>query len=387
MPRDLHHDQRRTGPSFATVLSALALLALSCTTEPRMSWSLSFANSGTATRTDHVEVQILKGGCDGGTSVYRAEVGRGGSAPVPPNLSRGKYALWGRAVTADCLAVAKGCLEVTLPAQAGTSFQVVLNDVPEEAVCEGSCIETCGGGDGDGDADGKPDASSGDGDGDAPGDGDSPGDGHGDGDGDVSPPDAGGDGDGDPDAGMPDACSDGRLRPGGHCYRFVTEQKLSFADAEADCVDWGGHLVSLNDEAEELWVYQQSLDVSGFASTIRYWIGFTDAATETLWAWTDDTSKDHFAIVTYRLDDPVSLRFKVRDFNDIYTHWGPNLPADGNSEPNNGANSSENPASKQPGEDCAVSRSDRINSPGGITPRAAWDDTSCTETDFYVCER
>ena len=369
-------------PLLATGLCAWALLlTLSCTSarEPQLAWSVSFANSGTATRTDYVEVQILRGSCESGMSVYRAEVGRTGSAPVPPNLPAGDYALWGRAVSEDCQAVARGCVEVTLPAN-NVSFDVVLNDVIPEPVCDGSCIERCGG---DGDAD--DDASAGDGDGDASGDGDGDtGDGDGDtGDGDA--PDGGGDGDGDGDAGPQDSCLDGRLRPGGHCYRFVTEQTLSFADAEADCVSWGGHLVSLNDSDEELWVYEQSLEVPGFATPIRFWIGFTDSETETLWTWTDGSTNGEYAIVTYDLDEASSVRFKVLEFNDVYTHWGPNVPHVGNSEPNNGNGSA--PASQNPGEDCAESNSDRISMPGGAAPRPSWDDRKCTDLKFYVCER
>ena len=373
-------------PLLATAYCLVLGLALASCTSARdatLSWSFSFANSGTAQRAEYVEVQILSGSCSDGRSVYRAEVSRAGSAPVPPNLPAGQYALWGRAVDDDCQSIARGCLEVTLPATDGSRYEVVLADTTMSQVCEGSCIESCGGdGDGDGDSDG--DAGSA-GDGDVSGDGDTPGDGDVSGDGDGTLPDAGGDGDGDVDAGPGDPCLDGRSRPGGHCYRFVTEQALSFADAETDCVSWGGHLVSFNDADEELWVYEQSLEVSGFANPIRYWIGFTDSDTETLWAWTDGSTQGEFAIVTYDLDDASSVRFKVRAFNDIYTHWGPNLGPVGNSEPNNGNPS--NPAGQNPGEDCAESNSDRISMPGGVDPRPSWDDRNCNDLKFYVCER
>jgi hypothetical protein len=58
----------------------------------------------------------------------------------------------------------------------------------------------------------------------------------------------------------------------------------SWANAEGNAVSLGGHLVTINDVAEEGWLR------STFGQTTRFWIGFTDTATEGTWVWSSGES-------------------------------------------------------------------------------------------------
>jgi hypothetical protein len=373
------------------IVAAFAVACVSCTTKlgPSLSWTFSFASPATAGRASHVDVSIVRGtSCSGGQVVYQAELGRSGSVAAPPQLAPGKYALVGRAVSDDCKVIASGCMPITLPAKSGMQYQVMLDDAPESAECEGSCAAACadagdinnGHANGDGDSTGDGDAlDAGKG-----GDGDAP-------DGSSPTPDGGGttpDGGDTSDAGDP-SCVNSKSefrRPQGHCYRFVSAT-LAWQGAEADCVAWGGHLVAFNDSDEELWVYQATMG-AGFGDSFSYWIGFSDAQTETLWYWTDGSTNDSTgtgpSIVSFKSDDAAEIRFKV-PLDDVYTHWGPNLPKVGNAEPNNG--SSSDPFGQNPGEDCAQVSGTRHDNPGGGTPRPSWDDQACSKLKSYTCER
>lgn len=103
----------------------------------------------------------------------------------------------------------------------------------------------------------------------------------------------------------------------------------SWTAAQADCASAGGHLVVINDAAEDMYI--DSL----LASEI--WIGYSDQAVEGTFVW-------------------------VAGLTSSYTNWRP----DGN--PNDGGGS-------EP-QDCA-----EIDETGGF-----WNDDNCPELDPYVCE-
>jgi hypothetical protein len=65
--------------------------------------------------------------------------------------------------------------------------------------------------------------------------------------------------------------------PGGHLYLLTGP--MTWSSAEATAVEWGGHLVTLNDRAEETWIRQ------AFGVDEHLWIGFNDLATEGVWQW------------------------------------------------------------------------------------------------------
>ena len=65
-----------------------------------------------------------------------------------------------------------------------------------------------------------------------------------------------------------------------HWYELVeSDTSGAWINAENNAVGLGGHLVTINDAAEEAWLR------SRFGSTTRYWIGFTDSAEEGTWVW------------------------------------------------------------------------------------------------------
>jgi len=66
----------------------------------------------------------------------------------------------------------------------------------------------------------------------------------------------------------------------GHYYRLT--EPLSWPNAEAQAVAWGGHLVTINDAAEELWL------ISTFGASECFYIGLNDIAIEGVWEWVSD---------------------------------------------------------------------------------------------------
>ncbi len=69
-----------------------------------------------------------------------------------------------------------------------------------------------------------------------------------------------------------------KQNPGnGHNYRLTPS--LSWQKAEALAVEWGGHLVTINDRGEELWLRDN------FGSNEHLWTGFNDITTEGQWKW------------------------------------------------------------------------------------------------------
>lgn len=356
---------------WPTWLALLSLSACEASSAPSLAFRLRFANPETAARASTVEVSILKGSCSSNTTVYTSWVTRESEGSLPPRLDPGSYALLGRAANAECGLIAYGCVQTALPTSDGAIVEIVLDDVPEQPICTGACADACGSSE-DGGTNPQIDAGPDETDGSLATDAGVQSDAS------SSGQDAGVEAG--VDAGPP---CDAEIGPDNHCYRFDST-KLNFNAAEARCVAWGGHLVSFNDADEELWVTDKAASLRTFdEAPIRFWIGFSDAAKETVWRWLDNSGTT--SQITFDLGNPdKSTRFKTTSLTP-YTHWGPNIGTAGNSEPNNG--NGDNPAS-DPGEDCAESRSDRISAPGGvITPRPEWDDSSCSALKRSVCER
>jgi hypothetical protein len=76
--------------------------------------------------------------------------------------------------------------------------------------------------------------------------------------------------------GSPQPIMGGHYR--GHYYELT--DPTSWWQAEQQAMEWGGHLVTINDREEELWLRGQ------FGSNEFFWIGFNDISVEGSWEWT-----------------------------------------------------------------------------------------------------
>lgn len=116
----------------------------------------------------------------------------------------------------------------------------------------------------------------------------------------------------------------------GSAYLFCQINK-TWSVAKGECSQWGYHLVTIDDSAEDGWLDAQ---IDGYNANKQWWIGYNDVTVEGYWDW----------------DGPYST----------YTNWGSNEPNDANS-----------------GEDCAI-----LNSWSG----GSWNDASCSTSTYYICE-
>jgi hypothetical protein len=73
------------------------------------------------------------------------------------------------------------------------------------------------------------------------------------------------------------------LNPENGHYYCLTEQ-MNWFEAEEQAQAWGGHLVTLNSEAEESWIKHN------FGYTEHFWIGFSDTDEEGVWVWSSGES-------------------------------------------------------------------------------------------------
>eukprot|EP00961_Rhodomonas_salina_P019557 263361-Rhodomonas_salina.1 len=117
---------------------------------------------------------------------------------------------------------------------------------------------------------------------------------------------------------------------GTKCFYSPKDETATWTDAEAFCVELGGHLASIISEGDQALVQQLAINVG---STV--WIGFNDKTTEGTFAWSDVSAAE-------------------------YTNWN-------GGEPNDFGN----------GEDCTEFRSE-----GG-----RWNDNSCERTFHFVCSK
>lgn len=68
----------------------------------------------------------------------------------------------------------------------------------------------------------------------------------------------------------------------GHRYYLLSEQ--SWNNSEAEAVSLGGHLVTINNQVEDDFVWSQFGPASSFGS-IQFWIGLNDAAVDGTFVW------------------------------------------------------------------------------------------------------
>lgn len=78
----------------------------------------------------------------------------------------------------------------------------------------------------------------------------------------------------------------------GHTYR-LTSSAMTWQQAEAEAVSLGGHLVSVNDSAENNWLKSTVIPdviLAPLGNQNSAWIGFTDNGHEGQWTWVDGST-------------------------------------------------------------------------------------------------
>lgn len=73
-----------------------------------------------------------------------------------------------------------------------------------------------------------------------------------------------------------------------HQYYLLNE--ASWTDSEAEAVHLGGHLVTINDSAEQEWVFSKFANIGQQRSL---WIGLNDAAQEGTFVWSSGETTDY----------------------------------------------------------------------------------------------
>ncbi|KAM4713878.1 type-2 ice-structuring protein-like [Anableps anableps] len=72
----------------------------------------------------------------------------------------------------------------------------------------------------------------------------------------------------------------------GRCFKYVP-RRLSWAQAERNCISMGGNLASVHNSEEYHEI--QALILHASHEMKETWIGGSDAAEEGVWSWTDGT--------------------------------------------------------------------------------------------------
>ncbi|EYC37341.1 hypothetical protein Y032_0801g2419 [Ancylostoma ceylanicum] len=73
------------------------------------------------------------------------------------------------------------------------------------------------------------------------------------------------------------------------CYTFASEP-APFALAEQNCINLGGHLVSISNAFENDIVSDNAKTALASTNATAFWIGASDLVTTGKWAWTDNTN-------------------------------------------------------------------------------------------------
>ncbi|XP_026103521.1 galactose-specific lectin nattectin [Carassius auratus] len=80
-------------------------------------------------------------------------------------------------------------------------------------------------------------------------------------------------------------CQYGWTRYGRTCFK-VFNSPLSWSDAEAMCLTYGGNLASVHSTLEYTFIKRM------ISSSNSYWIGGSDAVSEGKWFWSDGSQMD-----------------------------------------------------------------------------------------------
>jgi hypothetical protein len=74
-----------------------------------------------------------------------------------------------------------------------------------------------------------------------------------------------------------------------HCLFFISTL-TAFWDAEKICRDFGGHLVAIHNQFDNIFISQEAN--GAFTDQTEFWIGATDLNTSPNWVWLDGSSMD-----------------------------------------------------------------------------------------------
>lgn len=116
----------------------LTLAAMGCDSSEKgthVGWDVRFADEVLRSEWIHMDVSIVRGGCDATDApVYAADVvnplgDAGPPPPAPPKLKKGTYGFRATAWDAACRPYATGCTDVRIPKTSRSTVTVVLQAV------------------------------------------------------------------------------------------------------------------------------------------------------------------------------------------------------------------------------------------------------------------
>jgi hypothetical protein len=93
-----------------------------------------------------------------------------------------------------------------------------------------------------------------------------------------------------------------------HTYYLLSSS--TWTEAEASAIELGGHLVTINDQSENAWVY------SRWAQSRTLWLGLNDAAKEGTFVW---SSGEPVTYVNWRVGEPNNGNGLVTE-NYVFMH-------------------------------------------------------------------
>ncbi|XP_060519804.1 uncharacterized protein LOC132698003 isoform X2 [Cylas formicarius] len=152
-------------------------------------------------------------------------------------------------------------------------------------------------------------------------------------------------------------CDFGWIAVNQFCVATPEQVRLTWTDAEGECVRRGGHLLSIRSERDQNMVDRLLFNSPGYKEHNAYWIGASDKAHESDFRWSD------------------GLPF-------AYTNWFPGWPQHQhyNKQPNDDGLSEQ---------DCVEARRTYSvpSSSIGFTPSFMWNDRDCSALNYFLCER
>ncbi|XP_062407758.1 macrophage mannose receptor 1-like [Sardina pilchardus] len=100
--------------------------------------------------------------------------------------------------------------------------------------------------------------------------------------------------------GLQVSCSAPWIPYAGHCY-FLNRTKNTWKDSNTQCLNAGGHLLSIHDIEEQSFVRSQL----GYMETDKLWIGLNDQKTQLLFEWSDQSA---VTFTTWDTEEPSHHR-------------------------------------------------------------------------------